>query len=256
MVFAWARLIANNENRGFGAANNQGMAVAAGELVLLLNSDAFAAPGAIALLARAFEDPEVVAAGGMLRNLDGTLQESVTRHLSLWHVFAEQTYLEPVLRKVGLGYWTTAATLGLNLPASRVGQVTGACLMLRPLERFDERFFLYCEDTELCRRLERHGKIVFVPAAEFTHALGASSTAARWLSVARYNRGKELYFAIHHGRVASSVCWAFNRLGALLRLVVWTALCVAKLGAWGTARRRVALFARVLTAPIGGPDNG
>ena len=177
--FPGARLIANTENRGFGAANNQGMAVAAGELVLLLNSDAFAAPGAIALLARAFEDPEVVAAGGMLRNLDGTLQESVTRHLSLWHVFAEQTYLEPVLRKVGLGYWTTAATLGLNLPASRVGQVTGACLMLRPLERFDERFFLYCEDTELCRRLERHGKIVFVPAAEFTHALGASSTAAR-----------------------------------------------------------------------------
>ena len=254
--FPHVRLIANAENRGFGAANNQGMAVAGGELVLLLNSDAFPAPGAIAVLADAFADPGVVAAGGLLINPDGSVQESVTRHLSLWHVFGEQTYLEPLLRKAGLGYWRTHAALASGASAVPVGQVTGACLMMRPVERFDERFFLYCEDTELCRRLERHGSIVFVPAAEFTHALGASSESTRWVSVARYNRGKELYFAIHHGRAASGMCWVLNRLGALLRFLVWGAASVLTLGAWGAARRRVGLFARVLFAPVTGPPKG
>ncbi|MEZ5163764.1 MAG: hypothetical protein R2688_08430 [Fimbriimonadaceae bacterium] len=66
----------------------------------------------------------------------------------------------------------------------------GACLMLRPVERFDERFFLYCEDTELCHRLAQRGKIMYAPEAEFVHELGASSTTTRWESIARYNRGK------------------------------------------------------------------
>lgn len=250
--FPHVRLIENPDNRGFGAANNQGIDAASMPLVLLLNSDAYPEPGAIAGLAGAFEEAKVVAAGGMLRNPDGTLQESVARHLTLWQVFAEQTYLEPLLRKVGLGYWTT--TLAVRraeqdlVPAVPVAQVTGACLMLRPVERFDERFFLYCEDTELCQRLEEHGRIVYVPTAVFTHALGSSSSQARWLAVARYNRGKELFFALHRGPLDARVCWVLNRLGALLRLTVWSVATVITLGVWGAARRRVGLFARVLAA--------
>lgn len=250
--FPHVRLVENPDNRGFGAANNQGMDLASGELRLLLNSDAKADPGAIGTLAKAFEDSAVVAAGGLLKNPNGSLQESVTRHLTLWQVFVEQTYLEPALRAIGLGYWDTKLTLGgarrSSTFATPVGQVTGACLMMRPVERFDERFFLYCEDTELCLRLKRHGQIVYVPSAEFTHALGSSSTANRWLSVARYNRGKELYFAIHQGPVAAGVCWALNRLGALLRLLVWSAVTALTLGLWAGARRRVGLFARVLVS--------
>src|SRR5687767_9484401 len=54
-------LIRNEENRGFGAANNQGIAIAKGALVLLLNSDAYAEPGAISQLATVFSDERVVA---------------------------------------------------------------------------------------------------------------------------------------------------------------------------------------------------
>jgi N-acetylglucosaminyl-diphospho-decaprenol L-rhamnosyltransferase len=257
--FPGVRLIANPANRGFGAANNQGMDAASSELILLLNSDCFADPGAIATLAKAFEDPAVVAAGGTLRNPDGSLQESVTRHLTLLAVLGEQTYLEPLLRRVGLGYWQTSVATAWASQSLRfdvpVAQVTGACLMMRPLERFNERFFLYCEDTELCRRLEQHGRIVFVPSAQFTHVLGASSANTRWTSVARYNRGKELYFAIHRGPVDAGICWLLNRLGALLRLLVWSVATVLTLALWGPARRRVVLFARVLFAPVFGPRN-
>lgn len=232
-----AMLIRNAKNVGFGTACNQGIAVAKHELVLLLNSDALPKPGAITELAEVFDDPQVVAAGGRLQFEDGRLQESACGRLTLWAVFCEQTFLEKILpwSRLFSPYWQSR-----RLPnGGEVEQVMGACLMMRPVEQFDERFFLYCEDTELCRRLRRHGKIVYEPKAIFTHALGASSSHNRWRSVAYYNRGKELYFRIHHGPIASFVCFCLNRLGAALRILA---------GALITAKART--FWRVLFAPI------
>lgn len=242
--FPKVRLIPNRQNAGFGVANNQGCEAAHGDQVLFLNSDAYAFPGAIARLARLFDDPEVVAAGGKLLNPDGTLQESVAGKLTLGAVFLEQTLLDRLFRRIGRGYWRTGDTLAFADKAGRpapVEQVMGACLMVRaeggrPLERFDPRFFLYCEDTDLCRRLREHGRIVYDPTAQFTHDLGSSSARDPALGIIRYNRGKELYFRIHHGPVASTACLVLDRLGALLRIFL-------KL-------RQARVFWRVLTAPL------
>lgn len=237
-------LIRNTKNVGFGAANNQGLDAMAGDVALLLNSDARPEPGAVARLAETMVDKGVVACGGALRFPDGRPQGSACSRLTLWRVFCEQAALEKVFKgsRFFNGYW-----LNNWLPENRdseVEQVMGACLMLRPVERFDERFFLYCEDTELCLRLRRNGKILFVPSAVFVHELGASSAASRWQSIARYSAGKELYFAIHHGKLASAACWLINRMGALMRFAVY-----------GLAFRRTqaGLWWRVLTAPRSGP---
>lgn len=218
-MFPQVTLIPSDVNLGFSRANNVGLDRASGELVLFLNSDAYAQEDAVERLEAVFADDSVAAAGGKLLNLDGSLQESVAGPLTLWSVFLEQTYLDALARKFGRGYWRTT-----KLPQDRhseVEQVMGACLMMRKHyeQRFDERFFLYCEDTELCARLIEHGKILYVPEAEFVHELGSSSIGNRWLAVARYNYGKELYFRIHSGLVASWMCWLMNRLGAVLRLL-------------------------------------
>jgi N-acetylglucosaminyl-diphospho-decaprenol L-rhamnosyltransferase len=260
--FPHATLIENGQNKGFGAANNQGMDRATGDLILLLNSDCYAEPGAIARLAGAFQDPGVVAAGGQLSHMDGRLQESVAGPLTLWNVFLEQTLMEIPLRPIGWGYWRTLAKLTEWASRSRQGplvgvpvhQVMGACLMLRPLERFDERFFLYCEDTELCLRLRRRGLILYVPKARFAHELGSSSAGEhRWRSVALYNRGKELYFEIHGGAASAATCLLLDRLGALLRFAVWGTTTLLTLGMAPPLRNRMRLFWRVLTAPRKGP---
>ena len=125
--------------------------------------------------------------------------------------------------------------------------------MMRPVEKFDEDFFLYCEDTELCLRLRNHGTIQWVKDAPFIHELGASSSLTRWTSVARYNRGKELYFRKHGSMTAMGACWLFNRGGAFLRLLVWGVPTLLTLGLAGRFRRQSALFARVLFAPLKGP---
>lgn len=232
-----ATVIRNPKNVGFGSANNQGLAIAKHEQVLLLNSDARPEPGAIDELAAALDDPEVVAAGGRLQHPDGSLQESACNALTLWAVLCEQLFLERIFKGSALfnSYWVSG-----RLPkGGDVEQVMGACLMMRNVERFEERFFLYCEDTELCKRLRKHGRIVYHPAAVFTHALGASSTGNRWRSVAYYNRGKELYFSIHHGSIPAAVCFLINRLGALLRIIA---------GALVLSKARI--FWRVLFAPV------
>lgn len=256
--FPRVRLIANQVNRGFGAANNQGLDAMTRQLALLLNSDAYATPGAIARLLDVMVDPAVVACGGKLVNDDDAqaTQNSCANQLTLWAVLCEQTLLEKLLPTSRLfsPYWETTRILARGSTAlASVEQVMGACLLMRPVERFDERFFLYCEDTELCYRLRRHGEIRYVPEAVFGHKLGASSEQTRWVSVARYNRGKELYFQIHHGKLSSATCWYLNRSGAFLRALVWTFLTILTLFAKPRFRRSAALFWRVFFAPLSGP---
>jgi N-acetylglucosaminyl-diphospho-decaprenol L-rhamnosyltransferase len=239
-------LIRNERNRGFGAACNQGLDLATGDFWLLLNSDAAAEPGALRRLASAlWADDGLVAVGGRLLYPDGAVQNSCANRLTLCAVFCEQYWLEKAFpRSPWLSpYWTTA-----RLPDTgvhRVGQVMGACLGMRPgPERFDERFFLYCEDTELCHRLSLRGAIAYVPEARFVHELGASSAGTRWEAVARYNRGKELYFRLHRGPLAAFVCWGVNREGAFWRMALY-----ALTGRLARAR----MWWRVLTAPLSGP---
>jgi GT2 family glycosyltransferase len=240
--FPDVRLIANAANVGFGAANNQGAKIATGKWLLYLNSDCYAEPGAIGRLVSGVEAAGAVAGGGRLLNLDGTLQQSVAAELTLWTVFLEQTLLERLFRRLGMGTWRTPTGNGGPV---EVPQVMGACLLVRSgLELFDERYFLYCEDTDLCRRLAHHGPIVYVPDAEFTHELGSSSGKAPWLGVARYNLGKETYFAIHHGKLARACCWILNRAGALLRLAMWGVVSLVR----PRLRHRAMLFWKVLTA--------
>jgi hypothetical protein len=251
--FPGVGLIENTVNRGFGRANNQALDRATGDLILLINSDAFPEPGAIGRLAQTFLDPSVAAAGGRLTFPDGRLQESACAPLTLWAIVCEQLWLEKAFpRSRWLSpYWQSGRLAAQGPGPHPVAQVMGACLMMRPGLRFDERFFLYVEDTELCHRLRQRGQILFVPEAVFVHDLGASSAGTRWESVARYNRGKELYLSIHGGSFAAGMAWGLNRLGAFLRLLLYGLIALATLGRRG--RESVRLWVRVLTAPRLGP---
>jgi len=252
--FPGVKLIRNTKNTGFGQANNQGSKLATGDVVLYLNSDAYADPGAIDVLASVFDDPAVVAAGGKLLNPDRSLQNSTAMELGLWEIFCEQTYLEKLFPKSLLfsAYWTTRWLNVFDLPQP-TPQVMGACLMVRmrngaPIQQFDERYFLYCEDTDLCKRLTKLGQILYVPLATFVHDLGSSSANDPALGIIRYNRGKELYFSIHHGRLGAAVCFVLDRLGALFRLFAWALRAAVSGFRNQRAMSQVRSFWRVMTA--------
>jgi len=252
--FPHVTLIRSDRNLGFGPANNLGCTKAHGDAVLFLNSDAYAEPGAIDKLASVLDHPDVVAVGGRLLNPDGSLQGSTANELTLWSVFCEQTLLEKAFpsSRIFSPYWTTLRS-GDREDPWQTPQLMGASLMVRakdgrPMEEFDPRYFLYCEDTDLCKRLSVLGRLLYVPTARFTHDLGSSSGRDPAMGVIRYNRGKELYFRIHHGAFASAICLLLDRGGALLRLLGWTLIAAAKLGRDQRANGQVKSFWRVLTA--------
>ncbi len=252
--FPHVTLLALDDNVGFGPANNLGAAQADRDLLLYLNSDAYAEEGAITRLAATFDDPSVAAAGGKLLNLDGSLQNSTAEALTLGRVWMEQLLLDKVLQRVAplspANYWNTKRLVSTGSSPTDTPQVMGACLMTRRSfeERFDEDFFLYCEDTELCHRLSRHGRIVYVPKAVFTHELGSSSRNRRWLAVARYNAGKEMFFSKTLGDRAAKHCAFANRVGALLRLFLWAIPTALTLGLFSRFAEQVILFAKVRSA--------
>jgi N-acetylglucosaminyl-diphospho-decaprenol L-rhamnosyltransferase len=176
--FPGARLIANAGNVGFGAANNQGFAVSRGRFVLLLNPDTIVLQGAFDRLLDALEAvPEVAALGCRLLNADGTLQK--------WTAGAFPTLANVACHYLFLN-WLLPGVLRSSLYLDRdlaedtdVDWVSGACMLLRR-ERlgeriFDEAYFMYGEDMDLCQRLRGAGwRVRYTPRASIIHYQGAS----------------------------------------------------------------------------------
>ncbi len=178
--FPEVRLIRNSTNRGFGAANNQGISVARGEDILLLNSDTEVLPGALQrslLFLR--ERPEASIVGCKLLNTDGSVQRSVLGFPSPWNLFCEASFLYIPFARTRLfgGYYMSY--FGYDKPA-RVDMVAGAFMLIRRqvfdrIGLFDESYFMYTEETDLCWRARQSGfAAYFTPSAEIVHYGGGS----------------------------------------------------------------------------------
>lgn len=170
-------LIALDRNLGYGAAANIGIPATAGRYVLLLNADAWPVGDAIDRLIESAEAaPRAGLLGPRLVGGDGAPRRSVIRQpgrlgLPLWTLF-------PRLGTGGYGAWRR---LGSVEEVRRSEFVIGAALLLRrealaEVGGFDERFFMYNEDVDLCVRLRHAGwQARIVPSATFVHLGGVSS---------------------------------------------------------------------------------
>ncbi len=171
--FPSVKLIVNSDNRGFAAACNQGIAVAAGEYCFFLNPDTEVSPGAIETLAKTLDDTQNAAiVASKILNSDGAVQKSIERF---------PTLLSQLLRFFKLSRFSKE-DLQFNYEGGvqDVEQPMGAALMirkfvLRELGNFDERFFIWFEEVDLCKRASDRGfRILYQPAAVITHQRGTS----------------------------------------------------------------------------------
>lgn len=211
----WVRVIANQQNLGFTAANNQGLAVSQGRFVLFLNPDTELAPAALRLMLEyADAHPRVGVIGPQLRYGDGSLQSSRRRFPTLATFFLESTIVQR--------WWPQNAVLSryyvLDRPddaISPVDWVVGACMLVRRavLDQtggFDEGFFMYSEELDLCHRAVDAGwQVVYLPAAVVTHYEGKSSeqvVAARHI---RFHSSRLRYARKYHGRLVALALRSF-----------------------------------------------
>jgi N-acetylglucosaminyl-diphospho-decaprenol L-rhamnosyltransferase len=177
-------LLRNPDNRGFARAANQAIAGTDAPFVLLLNPDAEIVGGTLAALVKvARERPRAGAVGALVRNPDGSVQPSARRvprlGEALGHAFLGLLWPD--------NRWTRSYTMaGWDRASEReVEWVSGSAMLLRreALEEvgpFDEGYFMYVEDVDLCTRLRRAGwQVLFSPELEVVHQIGVSTRGQR-----------------------------------------------------------------------------
>jgi GT2 family glycosyltransferase len=180
-AFPQVHLVVNSQNVGFSKANNQAIAQTNSRYVFLLNSDAFIHPGALdQLLAYADAHPSAGILGPQVRNTDSTLQFSCRRFPGLGAGFFRNTYLGRLFphNKFSRDYLMHDLDHNHDHP---VDWVSGCAMLLRrelidKIGALDERFYMYCEDVDICQRAWEAGyQVVYAPDAVVTHAIGRSS---------------------------------------------------------------------------------
>ena len=183
--FPEVTVVENDTNSGFAAANNQGIRMARGRHVLLLNNDAIPRPGSFAELFRFLEaHPEVGMVGPRLLNDDGSLQPSTYPPLSVGRQFIQVTGLHRLFPK----RWSGRLLLGGYFDHEQcipVSRLTGACVLVRKesidaVGLLDEDFHFYGEVHDWCLRMWAGGwQVWFNPAGEVVH-VGQQSSGQRW----------------------------------------------------------------------------
>lgn len=179
--FKQIHLIENKENRGFAAANNQAYRLATGKYILLLNPDAFVKPGAIDTVISFMESHQDCGlCGARLENLDGELDPSARRFPnSIYKLFTLSGLSDkyPSSKVFGRGdfkYFDHNSIMEVDWVPGTFTVYRSE--MLKETGLFDERFFIYYEETDLCFTAKKSGwKIYFVPDSKVIHVGGASA---------------------------------------------------------------------------------
>lgn len=185
------KLVENDKNYGFSKGNNIGAKKAKGEYLLFLNSDTEMQDNGLAGMVEFLKSHMGVGIlGGRLKNMNGSLQKSVGTFYTLFNVFLMLFGGE----KIG----------GLRKSPSHISQVdwvSGAFMMIRQelfrkLKGFDEHFFMYMEDMEICFRAKKLGfSTYFYPDISILHKeLGSSN---RTFAVVNIYKGLLLFYKKH-----------------------------------------------------------
>ncbi|MCO6452734.1 MAG: glycosyltransferase family 2 protein [Caldilineales bacterium] len=186
---AWLRrhypqvhVLANTENRGFAAANNQGITRARGRYLLLLNPDTELPTTALQRMWEFMEQhPQVGAMGPRLLGVRGKIQGGAAGYdPGPATIFNYATFLYRLFPRRLRGLWLPQSTYLKTDPIS-VDWISGACMMVRAsaaatVGPLDESYFMYSEDAEWCRRMRARGfEIVCHPGISVVHHIGGSS---------------------------------------------------------------------------------
>ena len=217
-------LIKNDINRGFGAANNQGVEAAIGKYVLLLNNDTILSENSIKKVldfAETLEGNETI--GCKLLNEDKTIQKSVYDFPSLLNVFTSNFFLYLLFPK--LKHFNKYHLMNKGISRiTEVDVVTGAFIFMsresyEALGGFDERFFFYMDDTDLCyRHKNNNGKVVYYPETSIIHLKGKSVKGESWFKNKHQSISTIKFFQKHFFGLEFLLMLIIHYIGLLLRI--------------------------------------
>ena len=229
-------IIENSVNEGFARAVNQGFYVSNGRYVLLLNSDTEVRRGAIeACRAHLEKHRDIGAVGCRIEGPDGSPQNSVFRYPSIRRVLSTTFWLAQAFPQSKFFNYDRYGMAFPDSPTS-VDVVMGSFLMVRRAdhgsELLDDGYFMYSEEADLCRRLQRQGLgVVFLPEPSIVHIRGGSSRTApqrAWSDEAK-KRALLRYLRKWDGATIAYLANIIMLIGLVPRVPAWA---VGDLAAW------------------------
>jgi len=179
------KVVENKQNVGMGAGNNVGISQAGGDFILILNPDTLIKQDAIKVMYEYIKDKkEVGIVAPKLLNPDASLQYSCLRFPRIYTPVLRRTFLGRLAKK----YLNDFLMKNFDHNKTReVDWIIGSCLLLdrKLLDKtgkiFDEKYFMYFEDTDLCRRAWGQGlKVVYHPQAKIIHDHMRESAGKPW----------------------------------------------------------------------------
>ncbi|MDI6403006.1 glycosyltransferase, partial [Balneolaceae bacterium ANBcel3] len=199
------QLIANKDNAGFGKANNQAIHKANGKYILLINPDTLVRKDTLQTMFNHMEKhPESAAAGCKILNPDGTFAPESRRSVptpmsALWKILG-MNRLFPKSKRFSAYYMG-----GLDEDKEGMVPVLSGAFMfcradvLKKIKGFDERFFMYGEDIDLCYRITKEGwNIDYVPSTSIIHYKGESTKKENLDYVLTFNKAMYQFFTKHY----------------------------------------------------------
>jgi len=226
-------LIENDSRQGYGYNHNRAFEISTGRFFLVFNEDMIIVDNALDKMVKvASEDASIGALGCRLLNPDRTLQHSCTNELT----FTTCLYDDLIPYRLA-GKASPHRSVMYHWPHDEerdVGVIMGCCMLI-PREvaeetgLFDEQFFVYYEETDLCRRIRQLGKKVrFTPEAEIIHYGGQTSKTMRRKMRIVFLESRHKYYVKYYGNSRAMFLHCVQTLCALSRLIGWTGIKILK----------------------------
>lgn len=223
------KLICNESNLGFSRANNIGIHESTGQYVCLINSDIKLIKGCLDILVKYLDNNKSVGLiGPKILNEDRTLQISCREYPTIWNNLCAALALNLIFPRAGI-FSGEMMTYFRHDKKKQVEVLVGCFLLTRKevingLGGLDERYFIYAEDMDWCKRINEEGwKVIFNPDAHAIHYEGRSSLAFP----IRFNLEQEKailqYWQKHEGKYKTRCYIAIKAIHHLLRLISFSA---------------------------------
>lgn len=233
-LYPYTKFLKNTENVGFALANNQGIKISEGNYILLLNNDTIFVEN-ILLKLKEFCDraADNVIIGCKLLNADGSHQESLVEFDNPWNTFTENFFLYKLFprsryfNKYYQNYIESADPFEVDMVKGAFMFCTGE--LIRQLNGFDENFFFYYEETDLCYRVkEAGGKIFYYPGASIIHLGGATTDSMPWFKFKHQTVSKIKFYQKHYKGIEFILPAIFHYTGVLVRVPLYVVFGILK----------------------------
>lgn len=203
--FPHVQLIINQRNLGYSKAINQAIEYSNGKYLVIMNPDTLVVNGFFTDVLQFMQDNDHVGVvGPKILNKDGSVQGSARRFPSIrTALFGRNSFLTKLFPNNPITQSEFFCFRSNGNGFMNVDWVSGACMVLKreafeSINGFDERFFMYWEDTDLCKRMCQAGYgVVYYPNAQVVHFVGVSSDTRPMRSIFHFHQSSYKFFAKH-----------------------------------------------------------